>query len=293
MTGGYEQSHSFLSSALLYPEDCSVPSLEEGLAGHVTFITQDSTPSIATCGGQIGASNFKRECHVLQSDGWQPGVLDDLPDVRDRSGSVTMGEGVYILGGRKTHSTSIFLRANSKSWETGPNLPSPTGDFADPQIWHDTPCAAQVSAHSFLLQYKLNVFEFNTRANGPTSALGWAPQDTWPRLKKTNVAAGCAVVNNMFVVASDRGAEVINIWTRTITQGGEFAKKRQYFKLLSIDGHLYALGGWYWSSALGHHFHDEVERFSEETRTWTSAPALPGRRADGGGVAVHRALVCG
>ena len=29
------------------------------------------------------------------------------------------------------------------------------------------------------------------------------------------------------VVASDRGTEVINIWTRTITKGGEFAKKRQ------------------------------------------------------------------
>ena len=295
MTGGFEaKSREELKSAFLYPGGCSVPSFEQGIVGHVTFVTQDLTPSIATCGGQLDGGGFKKDCVLLQGNRWQGGILEDLPDVRDRAGSVVIKSGVYILGGRSTHETSIFLRANSRSWETGPRLPSPTGPSNPDMIWHDIPCAAQISSDSFLLQYETNVYEFNARVSGPTNNAGWAPKAKWPQLKKTNgAAAGCGVVNNIFVVASAYGTEIINLSTRILTQGGDLAKARRYHKILSINGRLYALGGWNWSSELGHHFFADVEEFVEETGTWKPSPALPGRRADGGGVAVDLALVCG
>ena len=49
-----------------------------------------------------------------------------------------------LSGGRKTHNNSIFLRANS-------TLSNRRLCTVDPQIWHDTLCADQVSVHSFLL----------------------------------------------------------------------------------------------------------------------------------------------
>ena len=295
MIGGFDKPEvTPLSSAVLYPESCSVPSLEAGLAGQVTFVIQDSTPTVATCGGDLGGGKYTKDCVVLQGGVWVRGVLEDLPDIRDRSASVRIEDGVYILGGRKTQDTSIFLRANSRSWETGPTLPPSPAGYGDSDIWSDSACAAQITAHSFLIQHRSNVFEFDANANGPTNHGGWAPPERWPQLwRTTDTAAGCGVVNDLFVVATDVGTEIINLSTRTLSQGGQLAKNRRFFKLLSINGQLFALGGWYWTLDLGHHFLSDVDEFMEETGTWTSAPALPGNRGDGGGVAVDVSLVCG
>ena len=68
MIGGFDKPEvDPLSSAVLYPESCSVPSLEAGLAGQVTFVIQDSTPTVATCGGELGGGKYTKDCVVLQA----------------------------------------------------------------------------------------------------------------------------------------------------------------------------------------------------------------------------------
>ena len=156
-----------------------MPSMKSGGKGrtvHVTFLTQDLPPRIATCGGRSGwriggGFLFKTKCLVLQDGGWRGGKLDNLPDTRYDSATARVDAGVFILGGRRTPSSSVFLTANSRSWVTGPQLPV---------SMDDGPCAAPISAHSFLIVYGTGVYEFDTRVGRPTSNAGWGERGRWP-----------------------------------------------------------------------------------------------------------------
>ena len=165
LTGGVGHSNVF-SSSVLYPGGCSVPSMENWRYGHVTFLTQDMNPRIAICGGW-----GKKDCLVLRNGGWLGGEMDDLPDERYRSASARLDAGVFILGGLQTPSSSVFLKAKSSSWKEGPQLPVE-------MKWG--PCAAPISADSFLIVYERHVYEFDTRVDGPTSRSGWT---RWPQLQ--------------------------------------------------------------------------------------------------------------
>ena len=120
LTGGFDGSR--LSSTVLYPEGCSVPSMDEARSYHVTFLTRDSPPRIATCGGYGGYNDALKDCLVLRDGQWRGGELDDLPEKGTYSASATLEDGVFLLGkfGRwNAPSSSVFLRANSRSWESG------------------------------------------------------------------------------------------------------------------------------------------------------------------------------
>ena len=151
LTGGSGRNNR-VSSTVLYPEGCSVPSMDEVRAHHVTFLTRDSPPIIATCGGRgVFGSSFKKDCLVLRNRQWKGGELGDLPDEREYSASARLKDGVFLLGGKLTPSSSVFLRANSRSWESGPGLPV---------SMKYGPCAAQIGSHSFLIVYGTDVYEF-------------------------------------------------------------------------------------------------------------------------------------
>lgn len=281
LTGGEDGYNSYLSSSVLYPGGCSVPSMESGRYGHVTFLTQDFPPRITTCGG----NNNQRDCLVLKNGGWMGGEVDDLPDQRYLSASARLDVGVFILGGDSpSSSSSVFLRANSRSWVQGPQLPV---------AMKYGPCAAPISAHSFLIVYKTDVYEFDTRVGGPTSSDGW--KTTWPQLQVSRkYQPGCAVLGtNRFIVAGGyngnylKSTEIINLETKTIEFGGEMEKPRGYFHLLSISGSIHALGGRKGGSLA------DVEEFVEEPGTWKPATSLPGGRSQYGGLAVNLDLVCG
>ena len=152
LTGGVDSND--LSSSVLYPGGCSVPSMESGRTYHVTFLTQESPPRITVCGGYSTTGRLKKDCLVLRNGGWREGELDDLPDRRYLSASARLDAGVFILGGDYTPSSSVFLRANSRNWEQGPQLPVA-------MKWG--PCAAPISGHSFLIVYETYVYEFDTR----------------------------------------------------------------------------------------------------------------------------------
>ena len=113
LTGG-EDDEVFLSSSVLYPGGCSVPSMESDRYGHVTFLTQDTNPRIAICGGLIGSYNRKRDCLVLRNGGWLEGELGNMPDARSSSASARLDAGVFILGGSgetRPNSSAYFLKA--------------------------------------------------------------------------------------------------------------------------------------------------------------------------------------
>ena len=292
LTGGVDEDWVYLSSSVLYPGGCSVPSMESSRDAHVTFLTQESPPRITICGGYSGGST--KDCLVLRNGGWIGEELDDMPDKRYQSASARLDAGVFILGGSNAHTSSLLLRANSNSWVEGPQLPV---------AMRDGPCAAPISAHSFLIVYETHVYEFDTRVGGPTSSSGWKDKTTWPQLQVSRILGpGCAVVGNKFIVAGGRDAvkfgeslkstEIIDLRTRSITAGGGMEKPREFFHLLSISGTLYALGGEYYDEEDDHYLAD-VEEFVEETGSWRPAESLPGERTQFGAVAVNKDLVCG
>ena len=297
LTGGRESYNGDLSSTLLYPEGCSVPDLNGALQHHTTFLTQDVAPRIATCGGG-------KECWVLQGESWRgswrAGELDDLPEARRRAADARLEIGVFLLGGDGdgpvAQTSSLFLRANTSSWVSGPDLPRD-------MVYG--PCAAPISRHSFLIVYGTDVYEFDTRVGGPTSNDGWQPKEKWPQLQESRTNwPGCAVVNGKFIVVGGLGddsnfkalktTEIIDLEQRTLSVAGEMAKTRMDFKLLSINGILFALAGnGYVPENNAHTYIAEVEEFVEETGTWKAAKSLPGGRNNHGGVSVTKELVCG
>ena len=123
--------------------------------------------------------------------------LDDLPDEGLYSASARLDAGVFILGGYFTPSSSVFLRANSRSWEQGPQLPV---------AMESPPCAAPISGDSFLIVYHTYVYEFDTREGGSTNSSGWKEEITWPRLQVApRYWPACAVIGNSFIVAGGHG----------------------------------------------------------------------------------------
>ena len=213
-----------------------MPSMESSRSGHVTFLTHDLPPRIATCGGYSGV--YKRDCLVLQDGGWRGGKLDDLPDDRYLSATARVDAGVFILGGSWTSSSSVFLRANSRSWETGPQLPV---------SMRYGPCAAPISAHSFLIVYGTDVYEFDTKVGGPTSNAGWGERGRWPQLQVSRrYWPGCAVFKNKFFVAGGvldlKSTEIIDLEKKEISLVGNMGKTRGMFHLLSIRGTIQHCG---------------------------------------------------
>ena len=179
LTGGLDDSSAkFLKSAILYPEGCNVPSMDGVRRDSVvSFLTQDVPPRIGVCGG------YTTSCLVLQHGHWSEGILDNLPEERQDAATARIDAGVYILGGGtpsedKTSFSSLFLRANSSSWVSGPELPvSMTYG----------PCAAPISAHSFLIVHEFDVREFDTRVAGLTSSAGFKEPGRWPQLSENVV----------------------------------------------------------------------------------------------------------
>ena len=226
---------------------------------------------------------------MLRNGGWRAEELDDLPDDYGYSASVRLDAGVFILGGWDTSRSSVFLRAHGRSWVQGPQLPTSMS-------WG--PCAAPISAYSFLIVYERYVFEFDTRVGGPTSSSGWKEETTWPQLQVSRIEGpGCAVVGNRFIVAggysiggNSKSTEIIDLEKREIVAGGEMEKPRGNFHLLSISGTLHALGG---GENARENYLADVEEFVEETGTWKPATSLSGKRGFYGGVAVNLDLVCG
>jgi len=301
LTGGWDNSVGYLDYSTLYPGVCNLPwhgsLFTDGdyRAGHVTFLTFHSPPRVASCGG---ANAENTDCVVLHNGSWIGKELDDLPEPRRTAAVARLNEGVFILGGgdENNAASSVFLRANTTSWVSGPVLP-------EEMIWG--PCAAPISDYSFLIVYGTAVYEFDTKTAGPTDFAGWRPQETWPELPSPREMAGCAVFNQKFIVAGGskyrspnyiefyESTVMIDVEKRTLDMAGDMSKTRDSFHIISARGTLYAAGGYTYNyrDKTGHNLED-VEEFVEETGTWKPSMNLPDKRRAYGGVAVTTDIVC-
>ena len=191
--------------------------------------------------------------------------------------------------------TSAFLAPGTINWVPGPRLP----------VGMVGPCAAPISAHSFLIVHRRHVLEFDVRVDGPTSFAGWREQWKWPQLQvvRTN-QPGCAVLKTKFIVAGGhndndgnlRSTEIIDLERKTIHFAGGMHKPRAYFHLFAINGNVYAVGGNNYDALTTMTSNNlvNVEVFVEDEETWKPADKdLPGGRDSYGGVAIDQDFVCG
>ena len=285
-----------LTSSVVYPNNCMVPSMATGLRDHVTFLTEEVPPRVASCGGwDDDHSNWRersKKCLVLASGNWSTGLIDNLPDKRMNSASARLDEGVFLLGGRYTRSTSVFLPAGTRSWVSGPELPV---------TMRNGPCAAPISGRSFLIVYGKQVLEFDTEVAGPRSSAGWRPRGKWPQMQvERTYQPGCAVLKTKFIVAGGsndvdgtlKSTEIIDLEQGTTYFASDMQRERSNFNFFVMSGNLYAFGGY--NCVGGCHSLADVEEFVEDTESWKLADKnLPGGRSSYGGVAVNGDLVCG
>ena len=216
----------------------------------------------------------------------------------------------YILGSKPgccrsccLPSTSQLLKSGDSEWTSGPKLP---------KVGHLT-CAFPLSQTSFIVVYGRDVHEFDSSIAGPASALGWRPEDTWPRLLverwqfRFRHSTGCAVIGDKAVIAGGRTpsndaniatVEILDLKTKTVIRGQDMLQARTQFPLVTVGAgdnqRLLALGGWGLDVAVGtHQSLSNVEEWNPETGVWSlHTEILQQGREDREGVAVLPEQVC-
>ena len=301
ITGGY--SGSRLSSVEVFPSTngCSPPALPAGRMGHVTFLTSEPNPVIATCGGQVGRDDTA-SCLVLDKSNhrWDESRMGDLTMPRGIAAVARLNSvGVFIIGGFASNNqrTSDFLPAGQMQWQEGPALP------VDVSMW--APCAVTITPSSFLAISNNHIREFDAAIAGPTSMDGWREAGRWPRLETSRSRwPGCAKLGQKVIIAGGhsgegklRSTEVLDLDSRQITAGGDLVSPRFYFHLATLrrggQEKVFALAG-YGDSTYVNTVEELVE--VEESTTWARADSFLGDRRQGrgyfGAVAVPKEFIC-
>ena len=307
LTGGCNVSQSLsVKSVEVYPrtDNCSLPDLQPRRRRHTTFLTSDSSPSIAICGGGEQGVWTSASCLVLDQANqiWNRTIMGSLTRAREDSAAVTLSHvGVFIIGGtsRKTSGrgpmaenqrTSEFLETGSMQWQAGPALPE---DMAQP-------CALAISNTSFLVIHHNIIREFDVVTDGPISSEGWRRASTWPILKTSRAGwPGCAKLGQKVIIAGGwpwrsgyKGTEVLDLVTRQITQGGDLITPRHWFHLATIKERgiqkVFALAG----KTDGEQIISTVEEWEEETSTWKVLDNLAHTRCSFGAVEVPKDVIC-
>ena len=297
LTGGYTGRGSTevhpTTSTKVYPttSGCSLPPLPTVRRDHVTFITSDPDPVIATCGGAI-RTRATSSCLVLDQSNqrWDDSRMGRLTTQR-YIGAITRMNfiGVFFIGGHSASHVrnSDFLAAGSLQWQKGPALP----------VDMRRPCAVTISATSFLAIFDNDIREFDVAIAGPTSTDSWRDASRWPKLKtRGGPRPGCAKVGQKVIIAggaNDGSTELLDLIDRSITSTGNMAMPRRKFPIATVISggkvRTFALGGYISSTSTGV---DTVEEWVEESSTWKGADSLTEARYGFGAVAVPRALVC-
>merc|ERR1719431_468032 len=215
-------------------------------------------------------------CLVLQEGAWAPGVMSDLPHPRYYAATATTSAGTYLLGGYPGSQTSAFLAADAMDWKEGPRLP----------LAMSYPCAARITATSFLVLYDKTVREYDS------SEEVWRPEGAWPDLLTSRTWwPGCSVFGRLLVIAGGHDGssalqttEIIDLDSRSVSPGPSMASPRRLFHLVAITGpRLFALGGSSGSTVLA-----SVEELVNGT--WVGADPLETGRGSYGAVVVPESL---
>ena len=297
LTGGTTSGDYILSSVEVFPSTsgCSLPPLPTTRRYHVTFLTSEPDPVIATCGGalgtgQHGGSTPTSSCLVLDQSNqrWDDSRMSSLTESRYGGATARLNSiGVFIIGGHASslQGTSDFLAAGSLQWQKGPELP----------VQMHSPCAVTITTTSFLSISDYNIYEYDAAIAGPTSTDGWREASRWPKLKtKRKYGPACAKVGQKVVIAGGWNSvegnidstEVLDLDSRTIRwkyQGTSITRRHFHLRRVKIAGKMrtFALG---WTSA--------VMEWMEGNSTFKWAGYMREARYGFGAVAVPRELVC-
>ena len=235
---------------------------------------------MASCGGGDDSRRALSSCLVLQEGAWAPGVMSDLPQPRYNAATASTSAGTYLLGGPgHLARTSAFLAAGTMDWKEGPRLP----------LAMNSPCAAGITATSFLVLHGKTVREFDS------SEEVWRPEGAWPDLLTSRTDwPGCSVFGRLLVIAGGRDGsstlqttEIIDLDSRSVSPGPSMASPRRRFHLVAITGpRLFALGG----RSSGFTYLASVEELVNGS--WVPAAPLETRRSYYGAAAVPKAVVC-
>ena len=224
---------------------------------------------------------------------------------RSLHAAVTLKGQVFVIGGwvgmegwggssstETTGTTTEFLPAGGTTWQQGPQLPVEM---------RNGPCAVAISPTSFLVFHKKEIREFDASTAGPTSIQGWAEETKWPKLETSRRRwLGCAKLGDDKVViagGSDsqtmhQTTEILDLSTRTLSQGGKMATPRRWFRIISFyDSGVFrtlAVGG-----SDGVKDLNTVEEWQLKTESWSTVETqLKVKRSYFGLVAVNKNLVC-
>ena len=151
------------------PQSCNFPLFKEPIRHHNLVLTS-SGDTLLNCGGVIQKSSSNQEntqdCYSLNTVRQRWDFHSKLTRYRINTTSLTMPDGVYVLGGASSeHSrrTSDFLPKGQSSWQVGPTI----RDFKDPTVEGFVDgCGVQISPTQFLLiggrGSEWRIFHYNT-----------------------------------------------------------------------------------------------------------------------------------
>ena len=144
-------SETFISNG---PQDCRIPLLDKAVRHHNLVLTS-SGDTLLNCGGVIQHSSSYHEntndCYRLNTVRQLWEKHSTLTRYRINSTSLTMPDGVYVLGGEfdeHTRRSTDFLPKGQSSWQVGPMI----HDFMDYTVQGFVDgCAVKISPTEFLL----------------------------------------------------------------------------------------------------------------------------------------------
>lgn len=246
ITGGFN-GDSLASCEVLGSPSCHVPDLPTPRWTRITALTSDGL--ILSCGGIDDLS-----CVSLDTLAQTWTEHSTLNTDRFNAQSVSLPEGLFILGGKGLGPTSSYLATGSTQWTAGPTLPYSASDH----------CAVAITEHKFLIiggDYgrDRNVVEYDI------TTASWTD---WPPLQIGRRHHACARLGDNIIIAGGLSEDVSSTTILSLANGeqrhGQHMTSARYdFGMAQLGGRLLAFGGWD-----GNGYTDSVEEWDGELEQW-------------------------
>ena len=247
---------------------CSLPQLPYGITQPQVILTSDN--EILVCGG---SGQNMQKCLTLKNGAWV--THSTLIHGRGNATAVTTSDGIYLLGGSSSPTTSEFLPTGSTDWQYGPRIPEPGFEEG---------CTVRKSDFEIVLiggrKSGKRIIQLNTKTNDWTLV---------GHLQEGRYAHACAMIDSKIVVSDGRKTPIVHvdltstdvISTEVISTGklnlnsenaGNLNERRAHHgsAVAHVNGEptLLAFGGFYHSN-YQRKFRDSIESWNPETESWT------------------------
>jgi len=217
--------------------NCSIPIIGNGYHGYVATLSADGP---MMCGGRVGQSSVKSDCHLLIKNGIWVNLPQSLAmgTARTRAAAIQF-EGVWwVTGG---FNNNEYLRTtetwDGKRWHDHTYLP-------DPLSGH---CLVRINTtHAFLAGGTTTYYQesFSTDAYLYSNDTGFVKQRT---MLWSGNSLSCALVQEDLVMVAGgykrKDTQFFNLATLAWSSGPDLPTALSGSKMFSIDGKTFFLGG--------------------------------------------------